>query len=93
MIGQDDFDRYRRVLLKYSRMGHEPTEFVSDADTHHLLYATALRPGWIGVGRKQDIPPDSIVRGPVRDNVCMGSTRKYGGSKPANIGDSRHSHL
>ena len=63
VVGQDDFDRYRRVLLKYSRMGHEPTEFVSDADTHHLLYATSLRPGWIGVGRKQDIPKTAVYVG------------------------------
>jgi hypothetical protein len=63
VIGQDDFDRYRRVLLKYSRMGHEPTEFVSDADTHHLLYAMALRPGWIGVGRKRDIPKTAVYVG------------------------------
>ena len=56
VLGKDDFERYRRTLLKFCRMSHEPTEFVSDADTHHLLYVAALRPGWIGAGQKQDVP-------------------------------------
>ena len=60
VIGKDDFERYRRTLLKYFRMGHEPTEFVSDADTHHLLYVVALRPGWFGSGQKQDVPKNAV---------------------------------
>jgi hypothetical protein len=46
ILGSDDLGRYRRPVLKYTRMDHEPTEFVSDADTHHLLYLGALKPGW-----------------------------------------------
>jgi hypothetical protein len=56
VIGRDDFERYRRVLVKFFRMGHESTEFVNDADSHHLLYVTALRPGWFGVGPSEDDP-------------------------------------
>jgi hypothetical protein len=63
VIGKDDFERYRRTLLKVFRMGHEPTEFVSDADTHHLLYVTALRPAWIGTGQKQDVPKTAAYVG------------------------------
>jgi len=63
VIGKDDFERYRRTLLKVFRMGHEPMEFVSDADTHHLLYVTALRPGWIGMGQKQDLPRNAAYVG------------------------------
>jgi hypothetical protein len=56
VLGKDDFERYRRTLLKVFRMSHEPTEFVSDADTHHLLYVSALKPGWVGVGQRNDVP-------------------------------------
>ena len=63
VLGKDDFARYRRTLLKVCRMSHEPTEFVSDADTHHLLYATALKPGWIGIGQKRDLPRDAAYVG------------------------------
>ncbi len=41
---------HRRPILKFARMDHEPTEFVSDSDTHHLLYISALKPGWYCVG-------------------------------------------
>ena len=44
-------------------MEHEPTEFVSDEDTHHLLYINALKPGWFGVGRKRDVPKDACYVG------------------------------
>ena len=63
IIGNDDFERYRRILLKSARMIHEPTEFVSDADTHHLLYISALKPGWLGVGQKRDLPKDAAYVG------------------------------
>jgi len=66
VLGKDDFERYRRILLKFCRMSHEPTEFVSDADTHHLLYVSALRPGWIGVGQKQDVPKTAAYVGQYR---------------------------
>lgn len=56
ILGADELDRYRRPIIKYSRMSHEPTEFVSEADTHHLLYLIALRPGWYGVGCRGDVP-------------------------------------
>ena len=63
VLGKDDFARYRRTLLKVCRMNHEPTEFVSDADTHNLLYATALKPGWIGVGKKYNVSKDAMYVG------------------------------
>lgn len=63
VLGEDDFERYRRPILKFFRMGHEPTEFVSDADTHHLLYVTASRPGWFGAGRRRDIPKTAAYVG------------------------------
>ena len=56
ILGPDELGRYRRPILKYTRMDHEPTEFVSDADTHHLLYLGALKPGWYCVGQKRDVP-------------------------------------
>jgi hypothetical protein len=56
VLGPDNVERYRRPILKYARMEHEPTEFVSDSDTHHLLYIAALKPGWYGVGQKRDVP-------------------------------------
>jgi len=56
ILGKDDVGRYRRAVLKYARMEHEPTEFVSDQDTHHLLYISALKPGWFSVGRQKDVP-------------------------------------
>ena len=63
VLGKDDFERYRRTLLKFCRMSHEPTEFVSDADTHDLLYVSALRPGWIGVGQRQAVPKTAAYVG------------------------------
>lgn len=63
VLGQDDTERYRRPILKYARMDHEPTEFVSDGDTHHLLYISALRPGWYGVGRRRDVPRNACYVG------------------------------
>lgn len=63
ILGKDDLGRYRRPILKYARMEHEPTEFVSDEDTHHLLYISALKPGWFGVGRKRDVPKDACYVG------------------------------
>ena len=63
VLGKDEFERYRRPLLKFFRMSHEPTEFVSDADTHHLLYVSALKPGWVGTGRKQDVPKTAAYVG------------------------------
>jgi hypothetical protein len=56
ILGKDDLDRYRRILIKHSRMRKEVSEFLSDTDSHHLLYVTSLRPGWFGAGRKRDIP-------------------------------------
>ena len=56
LLGPDGMDRYRRPLIKHARMSHEPTEFVSEADTHHLLYRVALQPGWYGMGCRQDVP-------------------------------------
>jgi hypothetical protein len=63
ILGQDDLGRYRRPILKYARMEHEPTEFVSDSDTHHLLYISALKPGWFFVGRKKDVPRNACYVG------------------------------
>jgi hypothetical protein len=63
VLGKDDFERYRRPILKFFRMSHEPTIFVSDFDTHHLLYVTALRPGWFGVGRRRDVPKTAAYVG------------------------------
>ena len=63
VLGPDDLERYRRPILKYSRMEHEPTEFVSDGDTHHLLYISALTPGWYSVGRKRDVPKNACSVG------------------------------
>ena len=56
VLGPDDVVRYRRPLLKFARMKNEPTEFVSDEDTHHLLYLPAVKPGWFAVGGKKDVP-------------------------------------
>jgi len=63
VIGEDDFERYRRPLLKYFRMRSEISEFVSDGDTHHLLYLVALKPGWLGSGRERDIPKTAAYVG------------------------------
>jgi hypothetical protein len=63
ILGKDDVGRYRRVILKYARMEHEPSEFVSDSDTHHLLYISALKPGWFGVGGKRDVPKHTCYVG------------------------------
>jgi hypothetical protein len=63
ILGKDDVGRYRRAVLKYARMEHEPTEFVSDQDTHHLLYISALKPGWFSVGRKRDVPRNACYVG------------------------------
>jgi hypothetical protein len=63
LLGEDEFERHRRAMIKYFRMRREPTEFVSDADTHHLLYVVALKPGWLGSGRKRDIPKTAAYVG------------------------------
>ena len=63
ILGKDGAERYRRPILKYARMEHEPTEFVSDFDTHHLLYISALKPGWFGVGGKRDVPKHTCYVG------------------------------
>ena len=63
ILGPDDVGRYRRPILKYTRMEHEPTEFVSDSDTHHLLYISALKPGWFRVGQKRDVPKHACYVG------------------------------
>jgi hypothetical protein len=63
ILGQDDLGRYRRPVLKFARMEHEPTEFVSDTDTHHLLYISALKPGWFGVGSRRDVPKNACYVG------------------------------
>jgi hypothetical protein len=63
ILGEDDVGRYRRPILKYTRMEHEPSEFVSDSDTHHLLYISALKPGWFVVGQKKDVPKDACYVG------------------------------
>ena len=55
-LGPDDTVRYRRPVLMLARMENEPTEFISDEDTHHLLYLPAVRPGWFVVGTKKDVP-------------------------------------
>jgi hypothetical protein len=44
-------------------MKRELTEFVSDADTHHLLYVSALNPGWTGTGKKRDVPKTAAYVG------------------------------
>jgi hypothetical protein len=44
-------------------MEHEPTEFVSDSDTHHLLFISALTTGWFGVGGKRDVPKHTCYVG------------------------------
>jgi len=59
ILGKDDAERYRRAILKYARMEHEATEFVSDFDTHHLLYISALKPGWFNVGQRRDVPKNA----------------------------------
>ena len=63
ILGPDDVGRYRRPILKYTRMEHEPPEFVSDSDTHHLLYISALKPGWFVVGQKKDVPKHACYVG------------------------------
>jgi len=63
ILGKDDVGRYRRPILKYTRMEHEPTEFVSDSDTHHLLYISGIKPGWFGIGRKRDVPKHACYVG------------------------------
>jgi hypothetical protein len=63
ILGKDDVGRYRRAILKYARMEHEPTEFVSDSDTHHLLYISAIKPGWFRVGQKKDVPKHACYVG------------------------------
>jgi hypothetical protein len=67
IIGSDDLGRYRRPIFKYTRMDHEPNEFVSDADTHHLLYLGALKPGWYCAGQKQDVPKKTHYVGHYND--------------------------
>lgn len=63
VIGEDDYERYRLPLLKCFRMKREKSEFVSDGDTHHLLYVIALKPGWTGSGQKRDIPKTAAYVG------------------------------
>ena len=63
ILGPDDVDRYRRPILKFARMENEPTQFVSDADTHHLLYVSAQTPGWYGVGTRHDVPKNAAYVG------------------------------
>jgi len=63
MLGEDELERHRRALIKYFRMKRELTEFVSDADTHHLLYVSALNPGWTGTGKKRDVPKTAAYVG------------------------------
>ena len=63
MLGKDDLDRYRRVLIKHTRMRQEVSEFISDTDSHHLLYVPALRPGWFGAGSRRDIPKTTAYVG------------------------------
>jgi hypothetical protein len=63
VLGPDDAVRYRRPVLKFARMESEPTEFISDEDTHHLLYLPAVRPGWVVVGAKKDVPKHACYVG------------------------------
>ena len=63
VLGPDDLIRYRRPLLTFARMKNEPTEFVSDEDTHHLLYLPAVKPGWFAVGGKKDVPKHACYVG------------------------------
>lgn len=63
VLGEDDFERYRRPLVKCFRMKREKSEFVSDGDTHHLLYVIALKPGWTGSGPKREIPKTAAYVG------------------------------
>ncbi|MDQ2711138.1 MAG: hypothetical protein M3Y24_02695 [Acidobacteriota bacterium] len=49
--------------MKYCRMDHEPNEFVSDADTHHLLDISGLKPGWFSVGQKRQVPKNASYVG------------------------------
>jgi hypothetical protein len=63
VLGPDDMERYRRPILKFARMDHEPTEFVSDSDTHHLLYISALKPGWYQIGCRHDVPRNACYVG------------------------------
>jgi hypothetical protein len=63
VLGPDDVVRYRRPVLKFARMENEPTEFVSDEDTHHLLYLPAVKPGWFAVGGKDDVPKHACYIG------------------------------
>jgi len=63
VLGPDDAIRYRRPVLKFARMESEPTEFISDEDTHHLLYLPAVRPGWFVVGAKKDVPKHACYVG------------------------------
>ena len=43
-------------------MDQEPSEFISDADTHHLLYLEGLNHGWLGVGKKRDVPKNAMFK-------------------------------
>jgi hypothetical protein len=66
VLGPDDVVRYRRPVLKFARMESEPTEFISDEDTHHLLYLPAVKPGWFGVGERKDVPEHACYVGRYR---------------------------
>jgi hypothetical protein len=63
VLGPDDAVRYRRPVLTLARMESEPTEFISDEDTHHLLYLPAVKPGWFAVGGKRDVPKHACYVG------------------------------
>jgi hypothetical protein len=63
VLGPDDTVRYRRPVLKFARMESEPTEFISNEDTHHLLYLPAVKPGWFVVGGKKDVPKHACYVG------------------------------
>ena len=93
MLGQDDVGRYRRVILKYTRMENEPTEFVSDQDTHHLLYISALKPGWFAVGCKCDVPKNACYVGHYCDTYVWVPHEQLEVLTRLYAGHPRHPHV
>ena len=56
-------------------MSHEPAEFVSEVDTHHLLCPVALRPGQYGRACRRNVPRTACYVGSHGDTCIWVETQ------------------
>jgi hypothetical protein len=65
ILGKDDMRRYRLLLLSCARITQfrDLPEYIAGSDPYSVAWASALQPGWFGVGCKRDVPKNACYVG------------------------------